>query len=87
LRFLLALLFAALISPAAAEPCDFNCKIRISFCYVEKGQTKCGHDDKLPEQTGLCAIMQMGAIGEWIVKNPGKMFKSAECVQPDDAEL
>lgn len=76
--------FLMLALLAASAHCDFNCKIRITAC---AGNSLCVTDDVLPEQTGLCPIMMMGVIGEWIAKHPNMTFKSAECVPPDDNKI
>ena len=66
-----------------AAPCDFGCKVRIHACDARK-PTRCFSDDLYPECTGLCAFMMMGIEAEWQSKHPDALFKSAECVRPDD---
>ena len=68
----------------AFAACDFHCKIRIEAC----DGARCITEDKLPDEAvGICPIMMMGVVGEWMVKHPGYRFKSAQCVPPDDQNI
>ena len=87
MRKLLTLLASLAASNAAASPCDWGCKIRITACEMQRPD-RCRSVDKLPDEgAGICPIMMMGVVGEWIAHNPDMVFKSAQCVAPDDQEL
>ncbi|MDI9847387.1 hypothetical protein QM467_04840 [Rhodoblastus sp. 17X3] len=85
MRVLLAALLLC-ASPVWASPCDHNCKIRITACHTDE-PSRCLSEDRLPAQTGLCAMMLMGVVTEWATKHPDLTFKVAECVTPDDAKV
>jgi hypothetical protein len=75
-------IFALLLM--ASAPCDFHCKIRIAAC----DSVHCVTEDRLPDEAaGICPIMRMGVVGEWLVKHPGYRLKSAQCVPPDDQNI
>jgi hypothetical protein len=83
-----ALFLAAMLcaSPAVAAPCDHDCKVRITACRAAE-PARCVTEDKFPERAGICAFMVMGVVAEWINKNPGFVFRVAECVTPDDQKV
>lgn len=85
MRVLLAALLLC-ASPVWAAPCDYNCKVRITACHIDD-PARCMTEDKLPAQTGLCAMMMMGVVVEWSAKHPDLRFQVAECVTPDDQKV
>ena len=92
--FALAAILACLLlaSPAPASPdprgqCAFGCKIRITACHKARGK-HCFFEDKRPERdAGLCPVLMMQIVGEWVAKHPKLSFGGAACVWADDERI
>ena len=84
ISILISLVFWAGLYRAFAA-CDFHCKVRVTACDTA---ARCITEDKLPDEAaGICPIMMMGVVGEWLIKHPGYHLKSAQCVLPDDQNI
>ena len=94
IRLTAAALALAWAAPSAAAPatdprgqCAFGCKIRITACHKARGK-HCFFEDKRPERdAGLCPVLMMQIVGEWVARHPALKFGGAACVWADDERI